>query len=45
MSGQSSHEIIVSRESRHGTTDSPTKADGLDEAADGRLLTQSGQKA
>jgi len=40
MSGQSWHEITVSRESRRATTASPTKADGFDEAADGRLLTQ-----
>jgi hypothetical protein len=39
MSGQSWQEIIVSRESRHETTASPKKADGFDEAADGRLLT------
>ena len=38
MSGQSWHEITVSRESRHEATASPTKADGFDEAADGRLL-------
>jgi hypothetical protein len=44
MSGQSWHEITVSQESRHGTTASPTKAGGFDEAADGRLLTQTVQK-
>jgi hypothetical protein len=38
MSGQPWHEITVSRESRHATTASPTKADGFDEAADGRLV-------
>jgi len=45
MSGQSWHEITVSRESRHRTTASPTKADGFDEAADGRLLTRLGHGA
>jgi hypothetical protein len=44
MSGQSCHEITVSRESRHGTTALPTKADGFDEAADGRLLTDCVEK-
>jgi hypothetical protein len=38
MSGQSWHEITVSRESRHGTTAYPSESDGFDEAADGRLL-------
>jgi len=41
MSGQSWHEITLSRESRHGTTAYPSEADGFDEVADGRLLTPS----
>jgi hypothetical protein len=44
MSGQSWHEITVSRKSGHEATASPTKADGFDEAADGRLLTDCVEK-
>jgi hypothetical protein len=39
MSGQSWHEITVSREIRYEATASPTKAGGSDEAAGRRLLT------
>jgi hypothetical protein len=42
MSGQSWHEITVSRESRHPTTAFHPRADGFDEAADGRLMTRCG---